>query len=132
MAQDSLQGEAISSPYCHCERRRSEAISQRHIVIASDEEAKQSPLLHVMQLLKARSDPINQKLALLLAPRNDGLGKISSQRQIGEAFVRNDTSEGFIHSPPSLHQRGNPLSPLPWSDVSSSRAWERRRPSPIH
>jgi hypothetical protein len=43
------------------------------IVIASDEEAKQSPLLHVMQLLKARSDPINQKLALLLAPRNDML-----------------------------------------------------------
>jgi hypothetical protein len=40
-------------------------------VIASPERAKQSPLLHVMRLLKARSDPINQKFALLLAPRND-------------------------------------------------------------
>jgi hypothetical protein len=52
-------------------------------VIASPTGAKQSPLLHVMRLLKVRSDLINQKFALLLVlamtiwrrvPNNDRWG----------------------------------------------------------
>jgi hypothetical protein len=52
-----------------------------HLVIASPERAKQSPLLHVMQLLKVRNNMINQKFILspLRAPRNDILEESSSQ-----------------------------------------------------
>jgi hypothetical protein len=50
-------------------------------VIASPERAKQSPLLHTMQLLKTLRNLINQEIASspLRAPRNDILEESSSQ-----------------------------------------------------